>query len=104
MVAERYQTQRLIYALAALGDGAREVEVVHVFLERPAEPVVASFSAADAGALERQLEQLVAGLRRGEYPVTEAPHRGVCHGCPAEGGLCSWPVDMTRREATDRLF
>ena len=25
-------------------------------------------------------------------------------GCPAEGGLCSWPLEMTRREAPDRLF
>jgi ATP-dependent exoDNAse (exonuclease V) beta subunit len=35
VVADRYQTQRLIYALAALRDGARQVEVVHLFLERP---------------------------------------------------------------------
>ena len=28
----------------------------------------------------------------------------VCDGCPAEGGLCSWPLEMTRREAADRLF
>ena len=28
----------------------------------------------------------------------------VCEGCPAEGGLCSWPLEMTRREAADRLF
>jgi hypothetical protein len=32
------------------------------------------------------------------------PHRGLCSGCPAEGGLCSWPLEMTRREALDRLF
>ena len=42
------------------------------------------------------------GCSRREFTVTEAPHRGVCDGCPAEGGLCSWPLEMTRREAPDR--
>jgi len=104
IVSTRYATQRLIYALAALRDGAAEVEVVHLFLEQPEAPVVAGFTADHAPALERELEQLVAGLQSGDYAVTESPHRGVCHGCPAEGGLCSWPLEMTRREAPDRLF
>jgi hypothetical protein len=104
IVTDRYVAQRVIYALAALRDGADEVEVVHVFLERPEEPVTARFTAADAAELERQLERLVSGLRRGEYPVTDSPQRGVCHACPAEGGLCSWPLEMTRRDAVDRLF
>jgi hypothetical protein len=38
------------------------------------------------------------------FTVTDAPQRSVCEGCPAEGGLCSWPLEMTRREAADRLF
>jgi hypothetical protein len=104
LVAERYPAQRLIYALAALRDGARRVEVVHVFLERPDEPVAAAFTGDDLPELERQLAGLVGGLVKGAYPVTDTPHRGLCHGCPAEGGLCSWPLEMTRREAPDTLF
>ena len=38
------------------------------------------------------------------FVVTDTPQRSVCAGCPAEGGLCSWPLEMTRREAVDRLF
>ena len=41
---------------------------------------------------------------RGEFPVTDEPQRSICQGCPAEGGLCSWPLEMTRRDAPDRLF
>ncbi len=104
LLASRYHAQRLIYGLAMLRQGARQVEVIHVFLERPQEPVAASFSAADEAGLQRELEQLVSGVVRGEYAVTEVPHRGLCNGCPAEGGLCSWPLQMTRRDAPDRLF
>jgi hypothetical protein len=38
------------------------------------------------------------------FEVTPAPYRDVCAGCPAQGGLCSWPLDMTRRESPDTLF
>jgi ATP-dependent exoDNAse (exonuclease V) beta subunit len=104
IVAGRYQTQRLVYALAALRDGAREVEVAHVFLERPQAPAVYRVSQEDAPRLQAELRQLVGGLLAGTYAVTETPHRGICSGCPAEGGLCSWPLEMTRRAASDRLF
>jgi hypothetical protein len=43
-------------------------------------------------------------VRRGEFTVTDGPHRGVCDGCPVEGGLCWWPLEMTGREPPDRLF
>ena len=52
---------------------------------------------------ELRRAHLPALLRR-EFAVTDTPHRAVCAGCPAEGGLCSWPLEMTRREAPDRLF
>ena len=39
IVAERYGAQRTIYALAALKLGAADVEVLHLFLEAPEEPV-----------------------------------------------------------------
>jgi hypothetical protein len=93
-----------VYALAALRAGAREVEVVHTFLELPQRPAVARFTREQAPALEAELSALAGGVLRREFAPTDAPHRGVCDGCPAEGGLCSWPLEMTRREAADRLF
>ena len=99
-----YGTQRLVYALAALNAGADSVEVVHTFLELPQRPAVAHFIRDQLPALEASLAALADGVLRREFTVTEAPHRGVCDGCPAEGGLCSWPLEMTRREAPDRLF
>ncbi len=104
LVLTHYATQRLVYALAALRAGAGAVEVAHVFLEAPRDPVVASFTASDAPRLERELAALAAGVLRREFAVAEQPHREICNGCPAEGGLCSWPLAMTRREAPDRLF
>jgi len=99
-----YSSQRLVYALAALRAGATEVEVVHTFLERPQRPAVATFARDQEPALEAELTALARGVLAREFTVTDAPHRGVCDGCPAEGGLCSWPLEMTRREAADRLF
>ena len=99
-----YGTQRLVYALAALRAGATEVEVVHTFLELPQRPAVAGFSRDQAPALEGRLTALAQGVLDRRFAVTDAPQRSVCEGCPAEGGLCSWPLEMTRREAADRLF
>jgi ATP-dependent exoDNAse (exonuclease V) beta subunit len=99
-----YGTQRLVYALAALKAGADSVEVVHTFLELPGCPAVADFTRDQLPALEAALGGLAGGVLRREFTVTDAPHRGVCDGCPAEGGLCSWPLELTRREAADRLF
>lgn len=98
-----YGTQRLIYALASLRDGAEQVEVAHVFLERPGEPVFAQFGRDQIPALEDALAGLVRRVQEGVFSVSEQPHRGLCGGCPAEGGLCSWPLSMTRREAPGRL-
>jgi ATP-dependent helicase/nuclease subunit A len=99
-----YATQRLVYALAALRAGAAEVEVVHTFLEIPQRPAAATFTRAEAPGLETQLANLARGVLERRFRVTDAPQRSVCDGCPAEGGLCSWPLEMTRREAPDRLF
>ncbi len=97
VVRSAYSTQRLVYALAALRADAVEVEVAHVFLERPREPAVVSFSHAELGKLERELEELVSGVARGDFTVSQEPCRAICAGCPAEGGLCPWPLAMTRR-------
>ena len=103
-VAASYTTQRLVYALASIRAGAREVEVAHVFLEAAADPVLARFTAEDRERLERELMTLTVGVLERRFPVTDAPQRTTCTGCPAAGGLCSWPLEMTRREAADRLF
>jgi ATP-dependent helicase/nuclease subunit A len=93
-VVERdYATQRTVYALAALRDGAPTVEVAYCFLERPAEPVVATF--ADAPALAEHLAGLAAGLLDGRYPVTAMPHRDLCGDCPGRAAMCSWPESAT---------
>jgi ATP-dependent helicase/nuclease subunit A len=101
---ERYDLQRAIYALAALRTGAPSVEVLHVFLERAADPVAATFAAGEAAALEGRLRERAAGILARRFPVTDAPRRATCEGCPARDGLCSWPAAMTRREAADTLF
>ncbi len=97
VVASAYATQRLVYALAALRAGALEVEVAHVFLERPREPAVVTYSHAELARLERELEELVSEIARGDFTVAQEPRREICAGCPAEGGLCPWPLTMTRR-------
>jgi ATP-dependent exoDNAse (exonuclease V) beta subunit len=92
-----YGLQRRIYALAALRSGAPAVEVVHLYLERPAEPVVARYEARDAAAVEAQLRAGASGLLRGEFPVAEVPHLGLCSGCPARAQLCEHPRELTGR-------
>ena len=92
---DAYATQRLVYALAALRDGAEEVEVAHVFLERPDEPVLARFAAADADAIERRLGLLVGDMIAGRYEPSAAPGPALCRGCPGRSALCSWPPERT---------
>ncbi|MDQ6776175.1 MAG: PD-(D/E)XK nuclease family protein, partial [Actinomycetota bacterium] len=104
VVAREYQVQRLVYALAGLKGGAEEVEVVHTFLEAPDQPVAAVYTRAGAEALEREVAGLADGVLSGEFRVSPTPHQALCHGCPGEGGLCSWPVELTRRERIDTLF
>ena len=104
VVAREYGVQRLVYALAALKDGAQEVEVIHAFLELPERPVSAGYTRADTEALEHELAGLAAGVLSRDFMVSDTPHRALCHGCPGEGGLCSWPLELTRREHVDTLF
>jgi ATP-dependent helicase/nuclease subunit A len=104
LVARGYQGQQLTYALAALHAGAAEVQVVHCFLEAPEDSVTASFTAAQRDELAGRLHGLAAGVLARRFPVAPDPHRRLCAGCPAEGGLCSWPLELTRRESADTLF
>jgi ATP-dependent helicase/nuclease subunit A len=95
-VVERdYATQRVVYALAALRDGAPRVDVAYCFLERPAEPVIRTFTAAEAPALAEQVTTLARGVLDERYPVTDTPHRELCADCPGLRALCSHPEERT---------
>ena len=93
-----YRTQRLVYALAALRDGAAEVEVTYCFLERAEEPVSVTFAASQAQTLEAELTGLAGGILAGDFPVSAAPHRWLCGTCPGRQALCSWEPEMTLRD------
>jgi len=97
IAAEKYGVQRTVYALAALRLGAPGVEIFHIFLERPEEPVATIYTFADLPALEADLAQRVAGPLGGDFPVTGSPGHHTCSGCPARGGICSWPLEDTER-------
>jgi ATP-dependent helicase/nuclease subunit A len=90
LVLRLYGAQRLLYALAALRAGAPRVEVVHWFLSRPQEWVTATFTAAEAPALETELLERAARVRRAGFAVSPAPHRELCLTCPGRATLCSW--------------
>ncbi len=96
-VEHDYGAQRRIYALAELRAGATSVEVVHLFLERPDEPAIVRYEAADAPRLETELLARMEGIVRADFPVTDTPHLGVCRGCPGRGTLCPQPVELTQR-------
>jgi RecB family exonuclease len=92
-----YGAQRRIYALAALGAGAPDVEVAHVFLARPQSPAVAVFDRADADRLRAELQERVAGLAAGRFVPTDRPHRALCATCPGRRALCHHPEELTLR-------
>jgi ATP-dependent helicase/nuclease subunit A len=98
IVAERYATQRLVYALAALRSGSPRVDVAYSFLESPGEPVEARFEAGEAAELEAQLLDLARGVIEGRFEPTAEPHRELCLTCPGRAALCSWGPDRTLRE------
>jgi ATP-dependent helicase/nuclease subunit A len=97
-VVERdYATQGIVYSLAALRDGAPRVEVAYCFLERPDEPVTATFT--DQTELAERLAGLAADLLAGRYPVTPTPHRELCGDCPGRAAMCSHPESATLQPA-----
>ena len=97
LVERDYEVQRLLYALAVLREGALVVEVVHWFLERPAEPAVARYTVAERATLEEQLALRLAAAWEDPYAVSPQPHRALCLTCPGRGGMCSWDEQMTDR-------
>ncbi len=98
LVRRDYELQRLIYALAALRDGAATVEVAHWYLHRPEEPAVACFAVAELADLEARLQARVAAARARGFAVSDMPCVRLCGTCPGCGGLCSWPAEVAMRE------
>jgi RecB family exonuclease len=98
LVEREYGVQRLLYALAALRDGALEVEVVHWFLQRPHDWVGARFAAGERGELQERLSLRIERARARGFGVSESPHRSLCEGCPGRAGLCSYTDAETLRE------
>lgn len=98
LVESEYGLQRLLYALAVLRDGAASVDIVHWFLQRPGDWVLASYTAADRPDLERRLSDRLSLARARGYVVSPRPHRGLCLTCPGRSGLCSWGETETMRE------
>jgi ATP-dependent exoDNAse (exonuclease V) beta subunit len=103
LVEHEYAIQRLLYALAVLREGAVAVEIVHWFLERPAEPVAVRYTAGERLELEQQLADRLAAAREDPFEVTHRPHRALCLTCPGRVGLCSWGEAQTLRERPDEL-
>jgi ATP-dependent helicase/nuclease subunit A len=101
IVARDYAVQRLLYALAALRQGALVVEVVHWFLARPLTPAVARYTIAERPTLEEDLAKRLAEDWAEPYAVSPRPHRGLCLTCPGRGGMCSWSEEETMREDSD---
>jgi ATP-dependent exoDNAse (exonuclease V) beta subunit len=92
---EQYEVQRIVYGLAALRTGAARAEVVHVFLERPDEPLSAVFTSDDEPRLEQELRALAAGIAGGRFVPTEEPHAALCANCPGRPALCKWGPERT---------
>ena len=102
LAAEEYGIQRHAYAYAALsssrsGVPVSNVEVVHLYAERPDEPASASFTSADLEMLGTTLADMALPLLAGEISVTDKPWASVCNGCPAKGRICPVPVADTER-------
>jgi ATP-dependent helicase/nuclease subunit A len=91
----RYGSQRLIYALAALGTGLEHLTLTYLFLEDSQAPVSSVFTRADVPELERQLSALIEPLADRDFTVTPTPGRFVCQGCPIRGTLCPHPRQIT---------
>ena len=95
-LADRYETQRDLYALAVHGarrnGEAPSVRAAYCFLEAPERASVEVYDEARVGAARERLEDLVAGIRAGRFDRTDAPHAALCYGCPAAARLCAKPA------------
>ena len=96
VVEAEYRLQRLVYALAAFRAGAEEVEVTYVFLERPDEPVAATFARTELPALEAELTAAIDRIQAGDFRPT--PSEFACPGCPALDVVCAGPRLLSQPE------
>jgi hypothetical protein len=95
-LAERYGTQRDLYALAIHGarrnGGAAVVRAAYCFLEAPDRGSVEIYDSARIAAARERLQRLVAGIRTGDFERTDDPYPALCYGCPAAARLCGKPA------------
>jgi ATP-dependent helicase/nuclease subunit A len=89
IVDSDYRLQRLVYALAWFRAGARQVEVVYHYLERPDAVVATLFSVDQVGELEDELSAAIARINAGEF--RPSPDEFSCAGCPALDVVCAGP-------------
>jgi ATP-dependent helicase/nuclease subunit A len=86
-VASEYELQGVVYSLAALLAGAPAVRLDFLFLERPAEPQAVQFSRGDISRLKNRLDEVLAGLRRAEYPLAPDEHCRYCAAAEVCAGM-----------------
>jgi ATP-dependent exoDNAse (exonuclease V) beta subunit len=86
---QRYGVQRKLYAVAASLRAETPVTTAYSFLERADEPQATDYGPVEIAALRVELEGLVAEIETADFEVTSAPHRALCHDCPAAARLCS---------------
>jgi len=95
-LAERYATQRDLYALAVhdglAGGAAPVVRAAYSFLESPERTFTKTYDESELSAARARLEELVAGIREGDFTRTDTPHTSLCYGCPAAAHLCGAPA------------
>ncbi len=103
-LADRYETQRDLYALAigqARASGANgPIRAAYCFLEAPERTAIQEYDEAALQSASERLERLIAGIRGGEFARTESPHPSLCYGCPAAARLCAKPAWRPQWAAT----
>jgi ATP-dependent helicase/nuclease subunit A len=92
-LANRYETQRDLYALAVhRAGGSSPVRAAYCFLEAPERTVLETYDESGLDAARERLEGLIERIRAGDFSRTDSPHRSLCHGCPAAARLCGKPA------------
>jgi hypothetical protein len=89
IVEADYHLQRLVYALACFRAGARDVEVVYHFLERPDAVVTTVFTVDRVADLEAELSAAIGRINAGDF--RPSPSEFTCAGCPALDVVCAGP-------------
>ena len=102
-IARNYETQRLVYALAALRAGAPRVEVAYCLLERPAEPVTTTYTAQDAPELADALQDLAEGLIAPRVRGHERAAPRAVRGLPGPHGALQSPAERDAQASAGSL-